>query len=639
MKHVIIGTAGHIDHGKTALIRALTGIETDRLKEEKARGITIDLGFAYFDLPSGRRAGIIDVPGHEKLIKNMLAGAGGMDTVILVVAADEGVMPQTEEHLNILELLKVKKGVIAVTKTDIVDNEWLELVIEDIKKRVKGSFLENAPIIPVSSKTGYGLDKLVSAVDKMTEEVDAKKLGIPFRMPIDRVFTVKGFGTVVTGTLLSGKITVDQNAEIMPQQILTRLRSIQVHNEDTITAEGGQRVAANIAGVKPAEVKRGDVVAAPGLLKPTLLLDARLQVLKNAPRAIKNLERIRLYLGSKEVLARVIVLDKKLIYPGESALVQFRLEEKTTALSGDRFVIRSYSPMVTIGGGLILDPLPEKEKPFNKETIKRLELIETSAPEEVLEQIIMLKSHKHIDRNEVFRYYGREDFDNVLGGLIKRGKVKEVSLSGRSILLHETYLNKLKGGLIDAISIYHRKNPLKSGIPKEELRERTGLDIPFFQYIIEMLLAEKIIKSDGKTVSLKDFRITFTPEQENVLENIKHLFEEKKYSPPGIDDIVIKLDIPKPIIVSLMNAASEIGIFKKIKDDFFLPIDLYIKSKEAVLKVLNDRGEITVAEVRDLLNTSRKYALPLLEHFDEIGFTKRIGDKRIPGAGIKLDKG
>ncbi|MGE5679044.1 MAG: selenocysteine-specific translation elongation factor, partial [Pseudomonadota bacterium] len=347
MKNVIIGTAGHIDHGKTTLIKALTGRDTDRLREEKERGISIELGFTYFDLPSGRRAGIIDVPGHEKFIKNMLAGAGGIDVVVFVIAADEGVMPQTREHLNILSLLKVKKGIIALTKKDMVDEEWLDMIIEQVRDEVQDSFLKDAKIIPVSSTTGEGLKELIAEIDTVTEVVEEKDTHEVFRLPVDRVFTITGFGTVVTGTLISGSISEGDRVEIYPGRSETRVRSIQVHEKSVKTAYAGQRVAVNIANVKLDEIARGDILAKPGSMEPTMMLDARLEMLKSDDKSIDNRDRLRFYHGTSEIMCRVVLLDREELEPGDSAFVQLRLEEETACMKGDRFVIRTYSPMLT----------------------------------------------------------------------------------------------------------------------------------------------------------------------------------------------------------------------------------------------------------------------------------------------------
>ncbi len=387
-KHLIIGTAGHVDHGKTSLIRALTGTDPDRLKEEKERGMTIDIGFASFRLPSGRQAGVVDVPGHERFLKNMLAGASGVDLLLLVVAADEGVMPQTVEHLDIMRLLEAQKGIIALTKSDMVEPDWLELVTEDIRAAVQGTFLADAPIIPVSSATGEGLKDLALTIDRMTEEVEQRDTSAPFRLPVDRVFTMPGFGTIVTGTLVAGTIRLESPAVVLPQGRETRIRQIQRHGKKEEQAEAGSRVAVNLAGVDLEEVARGDVVCQPGRYQATRILDARIVMLPNAPRPLQNRARIRFYLGTAEVLGRAVILDGETLQPGQEGLAQFRLETPVVAARKDRFVIRSYSPMNTLGGGIVLDANPERHRRQDERVLERLKTAEKGDPAELVEQAL-----------------------------------------------------------------------------------------------------------------------------------------------------------------------------------------------------------------------------------------------------------
>ncbi len=366
MGNVIIGTAGHIDHGKTTLIRALTGIETDRLQEEKKRGITIDLGFAYFDLPSGRRAGIIDVPGHERFIKNMISGATGVDVVLLIISADEGVMPQTTEHIDILSYLEIKNGIVVLTKADLVDEEWLELVQEEIKEKLADTFMKDAPMIPVSAMSGQGIDLLTETIDSMTEVIESRDTHIPVRMPIDRVFTITGFGTVVTGTLIEGSVKVGQELVVYPEQLPTKVRNIQVHGTDQEVAYAGQRVAINLANIHKDDIHRGDVLAVEDTLYNSYMLDVHIKLLKHSNRVIDNWTRLRLYTGTKEVLCRAVLLDTDVLNPGDESFVQLRLEEPIACKYGDHFVVRFYSPLETIGGGIVLEPNASKHKTFLK---------------------------------------------------------------------------------------------------------------------------------------------------------------------------------------------------------------------------------------------------------------------------------
>src|ERR671924_2225226 len=383
MKQVVMGTAGHIDHGKTQLIKALTGVDTDRLKEEKERGITIDLGFAHFTCHDGTEVGVIDVPGHERFVRNMLAGVGGIDLVLLVVAADEGVMPQTREHLAICQLLRVKDGLVALTKADLVDEDWIELVSEDTREFLKGTFLEGKPIVPVAAKTGQGVDELKHALQALVARVPPKHLEGKFRLPVDRVFTIRGFGTVVTGTLFSGMIRVEDRVEIYPKGIGAKVRGLQVHNASVSEAVAGQRTAINLQGIDKVELERGDVLGHPGEFAPTFMLDAMLQHLSDAPRPLRHRARVRLHLGTSEIMGRVILLDRDILAPGEEAYVQIRLEEPAIALPRDRFVIRSYSPVQTIGGGMLLDAQAAKHRRGDASLAAHFRLLAEGSPEEI----------------------------------------------------------------------------------------------------------------------------------------------------------------------------------------------------------------------------------------------------------------
>ncbi|MCL2549127.1 MAG: selenocysteine-specific translation elongation factor, partial [Symbiobacteriaceae bacterium] len=391
MKHVIVGTAGHVDHGKTTLIRALTGIETDRLREEQQRGISIEIGFAYFDLPSGRRAGIIDVPGHERFIKNMLAGIAGVDLALLVVAADEGVMPQTVEHLNILSLLQIQQGLVVITKRDLVEADWLELVEEEVRERLQGSFLENAEILAVSATTGEGLPALVAAIDRLTSSAQERDSKGVARLPVDRVFSVSGFGTVITGTLLSGSIALGDRLDLLPRGMTLRVRSLQVHGERVEEVLAGQRAAVNLAGIDQDQLQRGDVLASLGTLKSTMMLDARLHHLSSSPRALQQRTRVRVYSGAAEVMARLTPLEEEIIEPGQSSLVQLRLEEPLAVDAGGIFILRSYSPMTTIAGGTIIDPHPHKKTRFREAQVAALRIREQGDPlQQAMQQLYTL---------------------------------------------------------------------------------------------------------------------------------------------------------------------------------------------------------------------------------------------------------
>ncbi|MDD2480514.1 MAG: selenocysteine-specific translation elongation factor [Lutispora sp.] len=634
MKHIIIGTAGHIDHGKTTLIRALTGKETDRLKEEKDRGISIELGFTYFDLPSGSRAGIIDVPGHEKFIKNMLAGIGGIDLVMLVVAADEGVMPQTKEHLNILSLLRIKKGIIVLTKRDMVDDEWLEIVIEQVKEDVEGTFLENAPIFPVSSVSREGLKQLIAEIDALTESVKAKDLDKPFRLPVDRVFSIAGFGTIVTGTLISGTIKEGDKVMIYPRKIEARVRSIQVHDKSVNIAEAGQRVAMNLAGVKIEEVVRGDVIAAINTIESTLMLDARLELLSDSDWSISNRDRLRIYHGSAEVFGRVVLLDREELMPGESAFVQIRLEEEIACLRDDRFVVRFYSPMITIGGGTILDPNPPKRKRFKEDVIEELTIKEKGDIEEVVEQQILRMSEHYPDKSSIAKAAGNitvENCDSILKKLISKNIIKAFKTNEGAFFVHTQFLEDIEMKFKILLCDFHKRHPLKAGMSKEELKSKVILNVKpkVSDEIFNYFFSNKVIKISEQNVSLWDFKVKFSDEQEKIKKTIIDLYKNNKYNPPRNAELAALLKLQEKTVIPIFNALIGSGELIKVDQDIVFYKEAIKDATDIILNYLKENKSIQLGEFRDLLGTSRKYAMAILDYFDQNKITKRVEDKRI----------
>lgn len=634
MKNVIIGTAGHIDHGKTTLIKALTGRDTDRLKEEKERGISIELGFTYFDLPSGRRAGIIDVPGHEKFIKNMLAGAGGIDVVVLVIAADEGVMPQTREHLNILSLLQVKKGIIALTKKDMVDHEWLEMITEQIRDEVADSFLKEAKIIPVSSVNGDGLKELVAEIDSLTEVVEEKDTHEVFRLPVDRSFTITGFGTVVTGTLISGSINEGDRIEIYPRKTETRVRSIQVHEKNVKTAYAGQRVAINIANVKLDEIQRGDVLTQPGRMEPTMMLDARMEMLNGADKSIDNRDRLRLYHGTSEIMCRVVLLDREELKPGESAFVQLRLEEETACMKGDRFVIRTYSPMLTIGGGTILEPNPPRRKRFKEDVIEELKIKEQGNPAEVVERYLIQNSDKYPEKKTIMKAVGNmgsELYSKISAELLEKQLIHEFKLGDEIFVLHIRYLKDVGTKLTELLEAYHKRNPLKSGISKEELRTKVfeGIKPRLTDLIFEYFEADNIIKLQNQYVAQSGFKVQFNKLQTEIKVVIEKNYEENRFNPPKLTELAETSRLDKNQCQLVYNALIEMGELVKLDEDIALSKGAYNEAVELLRKHIKENGSIQLGQFRDLLGTSRKYAMALLDYFDQSKITKRVGDNRV----------
>lgn len=640
MKHLIIGTAGHVDHGKTALVRAMTGVDTDRLKEEKDRGISIELGFAYLNLPGGRRAGIVDVPGHERFIKNMLAGAGGVDLVLLVIAADEGVMPQTREHLDIIQLLQVKKGVVVLTKVDLVEEEWLELVQEDVNDFLKDTVLKDAPVVVVSAVTGQGIPELLSLIEQVAQEVKPRFGAGPSRLPVDRVFSITGFGTVVTGTLLSGFIHVGDVVEIQPQGLSSRVRSIQVHGEKVGTAEAGQRVAVNLAGLELEQIERGSVVAGPKSLTPTQRLDVRLLLLKSAARPLKHRARVRFYLGAGETLGRVLLLDREELQPGSLVYAQLELEEPAVAARGDRFVIRSYSPMMTIGGGSVIDPLPRRKyKRFREEVLKALATRERGTPDEIIEQYL-LGNPGLITPDGIASGAGMQkgEVEEAVRYLANEGRVKQISGDGKGYLVLSGVYRLWAGEICRLLESYHRDYPMREGYSKEELRSRKyqSLNNKTFQLLLLEMERDGYLRVAPQAVALQSFNPGPGPEVEKQILKIRKTLEDASFLPPSWSDLCRDAAVSKDSEIELLQYLLRTGEMVKVAEDLYFQKDVLLEAREKVAGYLREKGEITVGEVRDLLHTSRKYALPLLEYFDREKVTRRVGDKRLPGRALGI---
>jgi len=632
MKHIIVGTAGHIDHGKTTLIRALTGRNTDRLKEEQKRGISIELGFTYFDLPSNKRVGIVDVPGHEKFIKNMLAGVVGIDIVLLVVAADEGVMPQTVEHLHIMDLMGIKKGFIVLTKTDLVDEEWIELVKEDVKKEVKGTFLENSPIVPVSSTKQRGIQEVINLIDELSTKIEDIDVDDTPRLPVDRVFSIQGFGTIVTGTLLSGAFKVGDEVQIFPGDILGRIRSLQVHGEDTQVAYAGQRVAINIAGVKKEEIERGDVIAPKGSMKETSMIDVKVKMLNNIEHVIENRARLRLYIGTKEVLCRIVILDKEELNPGDEAFAQLRLEEKIVAKRDDKFILRFYSPMYTIGGGKILEPNPNKKKRFDPKAIAELEIKEKGASEDIIERIILDESKKFPSIKEISTSTAmlEDKVKKDVEKLVSQEKVVLFNLTKDFHVIHRDYFDKVTDEIVKYLDSYHKKYPLRIGVLKEEVRSRflSSAKPLVGEKFLDLLREKGLIEQHRDKISLKDFKVEFNDLQYKIKESIISIFKANGFIPPKREEIIEASAADYNEGEEVFNSLLDKGEIVKLNEEVYMHRDDYEKAVHLLKDHINKNGHITVAEYRDLLNTNRKVALALLEYFDMIKLTRREGNQR-----------
>jgi len=630
--NIIIGTAGHIDHGKTTLVKALTGRETDRWEEEKRRGITIDLGFTYFDLPDGNKAGIIDVPGHEKFIKNMLAGVIGMDLVLLVIAADEGMMPQTTEHMNILNLLGVKKGIVVLTKYDLIDPEWLELVKEDIKEALKDTFLENAPMVEVSSKTGYGINNLVDVICKQTKtEVEQRDLNTIPRLPIDRAFSIIGFGTVITGTLISGIIKKGDEVEIYPVNKICKIRNIQVHSNDADKAYAGQRTAINLSNIKKTEIYRGCVIAPVNSMKNTMMLDVKLNLLKSSRRIVENRSRLHLYTGTSEILCRVVLLDREELSPGESCYAQLRLEEEIAVRRADKFIVRFYSPMETIGGGEIIEPVPKKKKRFDDKLIEELIVKEKGSSTDVIEKIIRENSKAVPSVAEIAKItaLSEEEIKNSVELLEEEEKLTLFKLKNDTYVWHKSFERELEENIEKYLFSYHENNKYSKGAKKSEIKSKflPTLKQPIFDSAVLSFTEKGLIKQDGEFLSLPYFQIQYDELYNKIEEIIIKSLIEAKFDFMKQEDLLLKINNNKAEdILSLMLDEKKLI---KVNDVGVTITCIYNEAKTILINYIMQNKKITAAEYRDLLNTNRKIAIGLLEHFDMVKVTKRVGNDRV----------
>jgi selenocysteine-specific elongation factor len=630
MKYTILGTAGHIDHGKSTLVKALTGTDPDRLKEEKERGITLDLGFASLDLPSGNRLGIVDVPGHEGLIKNMLAGVGGIDIVMLVIAADEGVMPQTREHLAICDLLHVKKGLIALTKMDAAEKDWLALVQEEVREFVQGTFLEKSPIVPVSAKTGENLEALKQELDKLAKEVAPKSPNGILRLPIDRVFTMKGFGTVITGTLLSGTISQDQEVDILPKGTTTKVRGIQSHNEAAQRAVAGQRTAVNLQGIEKDQISRGDTIVTKGFFTTTRNVDASLKMLEQATRGIKTGTRIRFYNNTQESIGRAALVGANELNPGDDGYVQFRLEQPVLIQHGDRFIIRFYSPMETLGGGMVLDPHPRRHKTSTmSESVKNLALLEKGSLEEKIGLLVSGKALAGMEEAAIIGSFAadKQEITSALSVLSQKKSIVRVD----NLYVHSDQLAILEKKVLDLIAGFHKANSLKSGIDKEEVKGllKARLHPRALNMAIDGLIRKKQVETEGSKLKLPGFKPAVGKDQGLFKDRIVEAIKKGGSQPPVRDEIPALFGITDKDARDLLKLLAEEGRVVRINDSLYLDNAVLDAIKVDLVKHLQDKKEIVVAEFRDIARTSRKFAVPLLEYFDSQKLTQRVGDKRV----------
>jgi len=632
LKQIILGTAGHIDHGKTSLVRAITGIDTDRLKEEKERGITIELGFAHLDLPSGQHIGVVDVPGHEKFVKNMVAGATGIDIVVMVIAADEGVMPQTREHMEICTLLGVRQGLVALTKVDLVDEEMLELAQEDIREFTRGSFLENAPVIPVSAATGQGLPEFVKALDGLSRQVEARPPSSLFRLPVDRVFTMKGFGTVITGTLISGKVQVGDPIMVYPSGITSKVRGIQVHNQSVAAAEAGMRTAVNFQGLDKEAVSRGEVLSSPDALKSSYMVDVRFHYLKSAGKPIKNRTRMRFHTGTSEVLGNLILLEHDELKPGEATVAQLRLDTPVAVVKGDHYVVRSYSPVRTVGGGQVLNPIPPKHKRFNAGIIQALQDVLTSDPETLIGSHIAAAGHAGTCFTDLRLMTNLTDkqLESSLQAMMSARTIIQVDKETRSYVhkkSFEAFIQEASGHL----RAYHKAFPLKSGMLKEELKSKfpPDTDVRLFNLVLNQMIRDGAIVQEEKTVRLTSHKVSLAGDEATLRKQMLKIYRDSGLQPPFFRDAAGMLKSDPGAAKDVLNLLIEEGLIIRTKDDLFFHTEAIADLKQRMVKFFETNADMTPAHFKDMTGgASRKFLIPLLEYFDSKNVTLRVGDVR-----------
>ncbi|MGI6733259.1 MAG: selenocysteine-specific translation elongation factor [Anaerovoracaceae bacterium] len=633
MRNVIVGTAGHVDHGKTCLIKALTGMDTDRLKEEKKRGITIELGFAEMPNSSGQQIGIIDVPGHERFVRNMLAGIGGIDLVLLVVAADEGVMPQTVEHFEIIKMLEIKKGIVVITKVDLVDADWLELVKEDVKAAVKGTFLEDAPVIAVSSHTGENIDELRALILEKVKDVSNRREDPSLlRIPIDRVFTMEGFGTVITGTLIEGSVRVGDEVQIYPGERIAKVRNLQVHGNMVEVAYAGQRTAVNLVNVKKDEVKRGDVLAAKGSLEQTRMLDVKIRMFDDAPRTLVNGSRLHLYYGSAETLCKAILLDAEALESGASGYAQLRMEEEVAVRKGDRFIIRFYSPVETIGGGIILDANPVKHKRFRQDVIDALKVKEAGDEDAVLEQTLRETGRMLPSVKDIAVRLGRTTEEISSGFLRLASEGKAINLS-EGIYVHVEFMEGIRRTAEGILDEYYNKNPISPGMQKGEFRKKLAdklyfTDVKTIDPLMRYLIDKEHLKDLGDSVALPSRRVEYTPEHLALRNRLEKRYLDAGFEIPELEEC-IRDEKDKELARQMVESMSETGMLKKLTYQYYMHSSHWDEAMKRFRDHMEKHGKITLAEYRDLLNTSRKYAVLVLEYLDREKITTMVDDARI----------
>ncbi len=630
MRHIIIGTAGHIDHGKSALVRVLTGTDPDRLKEEKLRGITIDLGFAHLDLGTVN-VGIVDVPGHEKFVKNMLAGVGGIDLVLLVVAADESIMPQTREHFDICRLLGIRHGIAVITKVDLVEPEFAELVREEIRDAFRGSFMDGAPILPVSSSTGEGIEELKGAIRDVAMNIPSRPADRLLRLPVDRAFTMRGFGTVITGTLTSGELHREQEVELIPGGAKARVRGIQVHGRPTESAVAGQRTAVNLQGLDLAQVERGHVITLPGQFRATQLLDVHLNLLPSA-QPLKHLVKVRFHQGTSEILARVSLMGRDTLLPGEAAHAQMRLDSPIFSLHGDAFIIRRFSPAITIGGGRVLHPFPTKHRSTDRRVEEALRVLDSGSVAEKIPVFLASHPRRAMDLQELNSYLG-------LSPTAIQQHLKEVAGSETvvvvpapvPVLVQPRLFSQLEEETLGLVSRFHSENPLLKGISREELRTRVFRDLPVevYRHCLEGLTQQRRIALQDETVSLHGRAVQLSDDSLRLKERIEAVFRQSGYQPPALGEVIASLKSSPEETRKVLFWMIREKILVKVSEELTYHREALDEIKSRIRSGFAPGSRFGVAEFKQLFNLTRKHAIPLLEYLDRERFTRRQGNDRI----------
>jgi selenocysteine-specific elongation factor len=638
MREIVLGTAGHVDHGKTSFIRALTGIETDRLKEEKKRGITIELGFAHLDLPCGHRLGIVDVPGHEKFVKNMVAGVSGMDLVAFIIAADEGIMPQTQEHFEICRLLGVQQGIIVITKKDMVDEEWLEMVTEEVREYCEESFLEDAPLVHVSSITGDGMDEVVELLDAFVSKQQFKEVHGPFRLPVDRIFAIKGFGSVVTGTSMSGRIAIGEELCFYPTDMVAKVRGIQVHSADIETVEAGHRTAINLQGVDTDAVSRGMVAATPGSLQPGYMLDCDFLYLGHNVKALKHRARVRVHLGTAEIMGRISLIDRDLLQPGDSAGIQILLEEAVAVWPGDRYVVRSYSPVATIGGGEVLGNMPprkrkrltERDRERNKATFS---ILQNAEVEEKVLLFLQERNTQGLTFDELAVRLG------TFGKQLK--KLISAPLSSRKIVVVDSssqrYLAKSVSDTVEQLLVrnleeYHTNNPLQTGLSKEELRSSLGhnVDSKVFHFCFTELQKRGLVVQEESAVRMASHEVALQADEKKLQKDLENWYAVKGLATATMKESMEEFaDYPPTLVKEVFALLQREGKLLKVSEILYYDAKAIADLQEKVTAFIKQEGEIDAPRFKNLTGLTRKFSIPLLEYFDRIKLTIRVGDTRI----------